>query len=237
MAFVDLEKAFDRVPREVVWWALRSMGVDEWLVQVIKAMYEGVTMAVKLRGGESEAFGVKIGLHQGSVLSPLLFIIVLEALSRNSRVGLPWELLYADDLVLLAESEEKLLVRLRQWKDGFESKGLKVNVGKTKVMISAAELGVAKDSGKYPCSVCRKGVGRNSIRCSQCKSWVHKRCSGVKGRLKKNEYNFQCAKCTSLGPANSTGKRKSVQLEQNVTFECVDEFCYLGDMIGAGGGA
>jgi len=39
MAFVDLEKAFDRVPREVVWWALRSLGMDDWLVAVIKAMY------------------------------------------------------------------------------------------------------------------------------------------------------------------------------------------------------
>ena len=43
MAFVDLEKAFDRVPREVLWWALRRLKVDEWLVQVIKAMYENVT--------------------------------------------------------------------------------------------------------------------------------------------------------------------------------------------------
>ena len=40
MAFVDLEKAFDRVPREVVWWALRYLGVEEWMVSVIKAMYE-----------------------------------------------------------------------------------------------------------------------------------------------------------------------------------------------------
>ena len=43
MAFLDLEKAFDRVPQDVVWWALRWMGVEEWLVKVIVAMYEGVT--------------------------------------------------------------------------------------------------------------------------------------------------------------------------------------------------
>ena len=48
MAFVDLEKAFDRVPREVVWWALRKLRVDEWLVRVIQAIYEGVSTAVKL---------------------------------------------------------------------------------------------------------------------------------------------------------------------------------------------
>ena len=47
-----------------------------------------------------------MGVHQGSVLSPLLFIIVLEALSREFREGLPMELLYADDLLLMAESKE-----------------------------------------------------------------------------------------------------------------------------------
>ena len=56
--------------------------------------------AVRLSGTESTDFEVKVGVHQGSVLSPLLFIVVLEALSRGFRAGLPWELLYSDDLVL-----------------------------------------------------------------------------------------------------------------------------------------
>ena len=127
MAFVDLEKAFDRLPREVVWWTLRYLGVDEWMVSVIRAMYEDTTTKVKLNGRESEAFNVRVGVHQGSVLSPLLFIIVLEALSREFREGLPMELLYADDLVLMAESEELLLEKLRKWKNGMEAKGLRVN--------------------------------------------------------------------------------------------------------------
>ena len=50
MAFVDLGKAFDRVPREVVWWALKSLGVDDQIVSVIKAMYEDATTRVKLNG-------------------------------------------------------------------------------------------------------------------------------------------------------------------------------------------
>ena len=60
MVFVDLEKAFDRVPREVVWWALRCLGVEEWLVTVIRAMYEGVTTAAKMKDGESDGFEVKV---------------------------------------------------------------------------------------------------------------------------------------------------------------------------------
>ena len=104
MAFVDLEKAFDRVPREVLWWALRHVGVEEWMVNVIKSLYEGVTTAVRRNGEESESFEVKVGVHQGSVLSPILFNIVMQAIADNFKKGLPWELLYADDLVLLAES-------------------------------------------------------------------------------------------------------------------------------------
>ena len=134
MAFVDLEKAFDRVPREVLWWALRRKGVDEWLVDVIKAMYVGATTAVRVNDKESAEFEVKVGVHQGSVLSPLLFIIVMDALSAEFRDGLPWELLYADDLVLMADSESELLVKIAWWKTGIETKRFRVNMGKTKVM-------------------------------------------------------------------------------------------------------
>ena len=114
MAFVDLEKAFDRVPREVVWWALRSLGLDEWIVSVVRAMYEDATTVVRVNGRDSKAFNVKVGVHQGSVLSPLLFVIVLEALSREFREGLPMELLYADDLVLMAETEELLVEKIQK---------------------------------------------------------------------------------------------------------------------------
>ena len=61
---------FDRVPREVVWWALRHLGVEEWLVTVVRAMYEGVTTAVKIKDGESNGSEVKVGVHQSSLLSP-----------------------------------------------------------------------------------------------------------------------------------------------------------------------
>ena len=56
MAFVDLEKAFDGVPREVVWWALRKVGVEEWLVKMIQSLYIGVTTAVRMKGEESKEF-------------------------------------------------------------------------------------------------------------------------------------------------------------------------------------
>ena len=72
------------------------------------AMYEVAQTVVRTAEGDSKAFNVKVGLHQGSVLSPLLFLIVMEMISRELRAGLPLELLYTDDLILMADSEESL---------------------------------------------------------------------------------------------------------------------------------
>ena len=63
-------------------------------------------------------------------LSPLLFMSVMEAISREFRVALPWELLYADDLAVIAETEEELIKRLNEWKDNVESKGISINMNK-----------------------------------------------------------------------------------------------------------
>ena len=141
-AFVDLEKAFDRVTKEVVRWALRQLGMEEWLVQTVMTMYERVRTVVRTKQGYSTEFEVKVGVHQGSVLSPLLFVAVMEVVTRGVKEGLPWELLYADDLVLVAQSkEEELREKILQWKECMELKGLKVNIEKTKVMRSGKSGG------------------------------------------------------------------------------------------------
>lgn len=233
-AFVDLEKAFDRVPRKVLWWALRSLGVEEWAVRVIQAMYENARSRVRVNGHYSEEFGVEVGVHQGSVLSPLLFIIVLEALSREFRTGVPWELLYADDLVVIADSLEECIAKLKVWKSAMEAKGLHVNMKKTKFMISGVGLDLLQDSGKFPCSICRTGVGPNSIQCSQCKMWVHKKCSGVVGRLAADP-GYVCLRCQDL--ARSIDGRPVTHVDIDGTSLDVEaNFCYLGDMMSAGGG-
>ena len=89
MAFVDLEKAFDHVPQKVIWWALRKLGVEEWIVWLFQGMYANARSQVHVGEGFSKEFEVKVGVHQGSVLSPLLFIIVLETLSREFRLVFP----------------------------------------------------------------------------------------------------------------------------------------------------
>ena len=73
-----------------------KLGVEEWLVSAVMSMYTGAKTVVRTVNGNSKGFEVKVGMHQGSGLSPLLFVIVMEAISREFRVALPWELLYAD---------------------------------------------------------------------------------------------------------------------------------------------
>jgi len=87
--FVDLEKAFDRIPTEVIKWAMHKLGVEEWLVSAVVSIYTGAKTVVRTVYGTSNGFEIKIGSHQGSALSPLLFVIVMEALSREFRVALP----------------------------------------------------------------------------------------------------------------------------------------------------
>ena len=190
MAFVDLEKAFDRVPRRVIWWAMRKLGVEEWVIRLVQAMYLNARSRVRVGDGLSDEFFVKVGVHQGSVLSPLLFIIVLEALSLEFRAGAPWEDLYADDLVVITDSLEECVSRLQAWKEAMEKKGLRVNAAKTKVMICGAGLDILRKSGQYPCAVCFSGVGVSSILCTGCNKWVHKKCSGLKRLVADPDYRL-----------------------------------------------
>ena len=199
-------------------------------------MYNNARSQVRVGCEYSEEFEVGVGVHQGSVLSPLLFLIVLEALSRDFRVGVPWELFFADDLVIIATSLEECVERVKAWKEGLESKGLHVNMTKTKFMASGLGLDILQDSGKFPCAVCRTGVGRSSIRCSKCNLWVHyKKCSGLKTLSEDLSYEFpRCRGVPGIRPVDGC-PFKEVEVGDCV-LEAVDRFCYLGDTLSAGGG-
>lgn len=231
--FVDLEKAFDRVPRRVIEWALRVKGVEEWLVAAVMQMYEGAKTRVRVGSALSDEFEVKVGVHQGSVLSPFLFAIVMDVVCGSAMEGLVFEILYADDLVLMAESMEELQAKFNKWKEAIEKKGMKVNVTKTKCLVSGEGSGKKEISKIDPCAVCGSRVGRNSILCTVCNFWVHKRCSGVKGQLARVKGSFRCKSC--IGD-EIVDKRIEPREEMEGGVEMVDNFVYLGDCIDAAGG-
>ena len=139
MVFIDLEKAYDRVPRQEIWRSLREKGVMEKYVRIIKETYRGVTTCVRSTVGTSSGFQVKVGLHQGSALSPILFNIVLDVLTEGIRGDPPWCMLYADDIVLAAESREELEDRLEEWRHALESRGLKISREKTEYMTNGID--------------------------------------------------------------------------------------------------
>jgi len=189
--------------------------------------------------GNSNGFEVKVGMHQGSALSPLLFVMVMEALSRKFRVALPWELLYADDLVVIAETEDDLIKMFNEWKDFVENRGMRINMIKTKVMISGEwqkvmQKAVMQKAVRWPCGVCGRGVGNNSIQCTSCQKWVHRKCSGIKGSMYKVMKTFICRGCVT--PVIGTG-RTSVDIGGDANLDLVDKFCYLGDILSVDGDA
>ena len=102
-------------------------------------------------------------MHQGSVLSPLLFAAVMDVVSSEARSGLPFELLYADDLLIMAPTMEQLGRWVADWRASLIGKGLKVNAGKSKVMVGSNGRKIIVNSGKWHCGVCGKGVKANSV--------------------------------------------------------------------------
>lgn len=79
-------------------------------------------------------FGVKVGLHQGSVLCPFLFNTVFDVLTKGVREGTPWDMMYADGVMLLSETKEGIKRRLDEWREALESRGIKISTTKTEYM-------------------------------------------------------------------------------------------------------
>ncbi|GJZ57942.1 retrovirus-related pol polyprotein LINE-1, partial [Tanacetum coccineum] len=112
MAFLDLEKAYNSVPRELIWKTLVDKGTSRRYIRVIRDMHDGAKTRVQTSIGYTEFFPVDVGLHQGSAISPYLFALILDELSRGIQEDIPWCLIFANDIVLVSESAEGLNIRL-----------------------------------------------------------------------------------------------------------------------------
>ncbi|KAK3554939.1 hypothetical protein QTP86_001876 [Hemibagrus guttatus] len=130
----NLEKAYDRVPREELWYCMRKSGVAEKYVRVVQDMYERSRTVVRCAVGQTEEFNVEVGLHQGSALSPFLFAMVMDQLSEEVRQESPWTMMFADDIVICSESREQVEENLERWRFALERRGMKVSRSKTEYM-------------------------------------------------------------------------------------------------------
>ena len=143
VAFIDLEKAFDRVSRDRLWSVMRDpiYEIPEKLVRAVVSMYEEPTNMVRGGAGEERWFEVRTGVRQGSVLSPLLFAVYLDSCLKRIcvRDGEVHTLVYADDAAIVTSSVECLQEEMNRWNEVLTSMGMKINKGKTEVMMIGRE--------------------------------------------------------------------------------------------------
>ena len=110
MVFVDLEKAY---------------------INIIRDMYAGCKTSIMTSAGRTKEIEIEVGLHQGSALTPLLFVIIIDVITEEIDEGTPWAMLFADDLVLCDPDRQMMEVRLERWRECMEKNGLKVSRAKT----------------------------------------------------------------------------------------------------------
>ncbi|KAK6764634.1 hypothetical protein RB195_024815 [Necator americanus] len=157
LAFLDLEKAFDRVPHELLWMSMRSHRVPEEYVRWTKLLYAKPTSVVRCAAGTSRPFPVHVAVHQGSSLSPLLFILCMDTITKEIQKQHPWTLLFADDVMLAAESRDDLQKQVQSWKDQLQQYGFRLNTSKTEYM----ECGPRTEDG----SIRVDGTELNKVKC------------------------------------------------------------------------
>src|SRR6185437_5732162 len=134
MVFIDLEKVYDKILRNVMWWALDRHKVPTKYVALIKDMYNNVMTRVRRNDGDTSDFPINIELHQGSALSPYLFALVMDEVTRDIQGDIPWCMLFADDVVLVDESQARVNRKLELWQQTLESKGFRISRTKTEYM-------------------------------------------------------------------------------------------------------
>ena len=129
---MDLEEAYNRVLREELWYCMRKSGMGEKYVQLVQDMYEGSETVVRCAIGTTESFKVKVRLHQGSVLSPFLFVVIMERLMNEVTREPQWT--FANDIVICKETRKEVERRLVSWRYALERREMKVNRSKTEYL-------------------------------------------------------------------------------------------------------
>ena len=142
-AFIDFKKAYDYVDRDILWHRLNNMGISGKIFNAIKALYNSVSACVRLNGLCSDWFEINVGLRQGCSLSPILFNLFLDDLACKIKamgegIDIGGEkvclLLYADDMVLLSDSENGLQNMLNTMFDWCQDNAMVVNTNKSNIV-------------------------------------------------------------------------------------------------------
>ena len=144
VTFIDLEKAYDSIPSEEIWRSSRERNVPEKYIRLIQDMYQGCKTVLRSASGESNSFGVEVGLHQGSALSPYLFLLLMDVLTQDVRKDVPGSMMFADDIVLCGDDETDMAEYLETWRKALEERGMRISRPKTQLM----DFNFGQDNGQ-----------------------------------------------------------------------------------------
>ena len=153
--FIYPEKAYDSVPREELYWCMRDKGVPDKYIRLVKDMYHRCETVVRCAAGTSELFAVDVGLHQGSAFSPFLFPVCHYdgfADGKHQKKA-PWQMMFADYVVLSTREKYVLELELEQWRAALEKRGMEVS--------RAKRVHVSKWNAirKCSCAICPAATG------------------------------------------------------------------------------
>ena len=143
--FIDFQKAFDSVDREVIWKLLQHYGIPPVFINLIQQLYDNATCQVIHNGKLTESFNVKTGVRQGCLLSPMIFLMVVDwtmrETTKDGKTGIQWTLTqcledldFADDLCLMSQKHQHLQTKTDKLAEVAAKTGLQVNTDKTEVM-------------------------------------------------------------------------------------------------------
>jgi hypothetical protein len=116
MIFIDLEKAYNKVPSNIMWWVLQKHKVSRKCITLIKDIYDNVVTSVRTSDRDTNDFPINIGLHQESALSPYLFALVMDEVTRDIQGGITWCMLFAYDVVLVDKSRTGVDQKFELWR-------------------------------------------------------------------------------------------------------------------------
>jgi hypothetical protein len=145
ITYIDFKKAFDSIHRDSLWKILRSYGVPQKFVSLIRCFYDDYKCAIQMQSGVSDWFSVKTGVRQGCIISPILFLVILDWVMRktcnNQPCGIQWNLFshledldFADDIALLSSKQQHMQDKVNRLAMHAEQVGLHINIKKTQEM-------------------------------------------------------------------------------------------------------
>ena len=145
--FIEYSKAFDCVDHNKLWTILKEMGIPDHLTCLLRNLYAGQEATVRTRHGTTDWFQIWKGVHQGCMLSPCLFTLYAEYIVRNpgldeaqAEIKFSWRninnIRYVNNTTIMAEIEEELKSLFMKVKEESEKVDLKLNIQKTKIMVS-----------------------------------------------------------------------------------------------------